>query len=168
MCITTLSQSELTALLSYDSETGIFTWKVRKAHHIHVGDIAGEKTKRGYIAIGINRQRHYAHRLAWLYVHGEWPTLEIDHINGDGMDNRINNLRQADHNGNMHNVRKAQINNRSGFLGVSYSKRNASNPWVAEIWKNRKKIYLGYYSTPEQAHAAYLEAKRRLHPTCSI
>lgn len=99
-------------------------------------------------------------------VHGKWPARLIDHRNGDPLDNRLVNLREADDAVNAQNIRAAQRNNlSSGLLGVS---RLPSGRWMAQITVGRKQRYLGAHSTPESAHQAYIDAKRALHPGCTI
>ncbi len=105
-----------------------------------------------------------AHRLAWLYVHGTWPAMRVDHRNGNPADNRIRNLRLATNSENRQNLHKAHKNNLSGLLGVS---RNGNN-WAATIKINGKRIGLGTYKTAEAAHAVYLVAKRELHHAHTI
>ena len=156
--------SELTAervreLLHYDPETGVFLWRVRY-QRVKIGDVAGCLHPDGYIRITISRRRFYSHRLAWLHVYGEWPTAEVDHINGSRSDNRLANLRAASHSENQHNRRKKQANNRSGFLGVWPYR----GKFRASIKFDGKPLHLGTFPTPEEAHAAYVAAKRRLHP----
>ena len=159
------SKQELTAerlreVLNYDAETGIFTWLARTRNRVAVGDVAGSPDRYGYLRIKIDGRIHSAHRLAWLYVHGEWPKDQLDHINGIRTDNRITNLREATNAENGHNRRKPHSNNTTGYLGV---KRDRGR-FQALIRLDGKQRYLGLFDTPEAAHAAYLEAKRRLHP----
>jgi hypothetical protein len=99
-----------------------------------------------------------AHRLAWFYVHGVWPPVLIDHINGKRSDNRIVNLRLADWRLNMENKRRESYNS-TGLLGV---KPNGKG-FAARIGSRGVEHHLGTFRTPEEAHAAYVEAKRRLH-----
>jgi len=86
-----LTQAELKRILNYDEKTGIFTWKVRNAHCVNIGDVAGTTTSYGKIHIKINEKKYYAHRLVWLYVHGEFPKKDVKHIVGDK--NIISNLK---------------------------------------------------------------------------
>lgn len=163
-----MTKSSLTAeclreRLHYNPDTGIFTWIVRPAQCVHIGDVAGCLYD-GYRNILIFNQKYKAHRLAWLYMTGEWPAEETDHKNGVRSDNRWCNLRLADKQLNMQNKRTAQKNNLLGFLGVSKHKKK----FQASISFNGAKVYLGVYETPELAHAAYLEAKRQHHPGCTI
>jgi hypothetical protein len=106
-----------------------------------------------------------AHRLAWLYVHGEWPRKLIDHIDGDGLNNRIANLRLASAAENIIN-RVAQSNNASGIKGVSWHK--ASQKYQAVIHKDRRQIYLGLFATAEEASAAYTRASFEQHGAFSV
>ena len=109
------SKQELTAerlreVLAYDPDTGVFTWKARTSpfSRVNVGDVAGNLRRDGYIEICVDGRKHQSHRLAWLYVYGEWPADQIDHINGIRTDNRIANLREANNAENHHNLRKAR------------------------------------------------------------
>jgi len=99
-----------------------------------------------------------------MHYYGELPPKYIDHINGVRDDNRITNLRAVTAAGNAENRRRAQKNTASGFLGVA---RNGNN-WQAYIRVNKKPTYLGTFKTPEEAHQAYLAAKRKLHATCTL
>ena len=159
-----LTQAHLKSILCYSQETGQFTWIDKPSKHIASGAQAGSKTKDGYWRIGIVGQQFKAHRLAWLYVTGEWPDNQIDHINGIKTDNRFCNLRVVTPAGNMHNRRKAHKGNASGFLGVS----SHHGRWKAEIRVGGKLQHIGYFSDAATAGAAYVKAKRELHPTCTI
>ena len=159
-----MTADELRNLLTYDPATGHFTWKQRAAKCIQIGDTAGNTNKTGYVTIGLCKKVYKAHRLAWLYMHGSWPAGLIDHINGVKSDNRLFNLRVVDETGNSENVRRPNKRNKSGFMGVIWFQ----NKWRANITINRKTKWLGDYATPEEAHAAYLGAKRLHHATCTI
>lgn len=144
-------------------ETGIFT-RLRSQGPQKGGTRAGSMMRCGYEIIAIDRLKYVAHRLAWFYVHGKWPPHEIDHINGDRADNRIVNLRQATTSQNLQNQRKAQVTSKTGLLGVSYNgSPHRERRWFARICVNQKTKVIGYFHTPEEAHAAYLEAKRKVH-----
>ena len=151
-------------LLSYSQATGIFIWQSRPAKAVHVGDVAGSVNKFGYITIGIKKKIYKAHRLAWLYIYGNWPDGLIDHINGNKADNRITNLRVVNETGNSQNIRRPNRRNKSGFLGVIWFQ----NKWRASITINRKTHRIGDYATPEEAHQAYLGAKRKHHKACTV
>lgn len=161
-----LTQEELKNHLIYEPETGIFIRKISNSMRMKIGDVAGGKDKDGYVIIRINTQMHKAHRLAWLYMMGEWPTYTIDHINGIKGDNRIENLREATDSENKQNFRKPSRNNTAGFLGVSFSKKDKK--FRASISVDGKQKHLGNFDTAEKASAAYLAAKRIHHKFCTI
>jgi hypothetical protein len=142
-------------VLDYESETGIFRWKVRTSLRIHAGDIAGAVDKKGYIQIGIDGSRFAAHRLAWVFIHGCQPPNQIDHIDLNKSNNRSVNLREATNSQNQANQRLSSRNT-SGFKGVYWSE--ISGRWISKICVNGSDIYLGCFGTPEDAHARYVEA----------
>jgi hypothetical protein len=154
-----MTQDELKSLLHYDADTGIFTRLTTTNNKHRIGDIAGSLDA-GYIRTKLNGKTYRAHRLAWLYVYGYEPTNLIDHIDRDTANNRIANLREATSAENQQN-RKKQNNNSSGFTGVSLVKK--TNRWASHIKVNYKKHFLGSFTTPEEAHQAYLKAKAELH-----
>lgn len=159
---TTTPTNELTAeklreLLHYSPETGVFTWKVSNSNRVKVGDVAGCLDGRGYLLISVRSRLHKAHRLAWLYVYGVWPTDQIDHINRIRTDNRIANLREVSHKQNNQN-RSKPSNNTSGHPGVSWHKQRSK--WLAHIKHNQKKIHLGCFNTIEEAIAARKAAEK--------
>lgn len=155
-----LTHARLTQLLYYDPETGVFTRKTAPTNYVRVGDVAGYKNPAGYIMIMIDGEDHRAHRLVWLYMTGEWPKDEIDHINGIRDDNRFANLREATKAQNSRNC-KTPKSNTSGFKGV-YLHKNY-NKWAARIRVNKKRKHLGYFDTPEEAYDAYVSAAEVLH-----
>lgn len=159
-----LNQETLQSLLEYDKQTGKFTWKIKRTGFATLGSRAGTVNREGYINIMAKGKMHSAHRLAWLYVYGEWPLLPVDHINGLTGDNRIENLRLVTPSQNSQNQRRAKKGNISGYLGVT----KHGNGWRAQICANGKRTYLGTYKTPDHAYAVYLEAKRKLHEACAI
>ncbi len=136
-----ITQSELKEVLNYDSDTGIFTWKQKTSNRIKVGGIAGNLHNGGYIELKVKNNRVLAHRLAWLYEHGELPIL-IDHINGDRKDNRICNLRKATYQSNAYNS-KLRKDNKSGVRCVSWDKKNQS--WEVRIKLDGKLRHFGNY-----------------------
>lgn len=159
-----LTADRLKTLLDYDPDTGIFTRKIRTSNRIAVGDVAGCIHSSGYWHIKVDGKMLKGHRLAWLYVYGEWPEHEIDHINGDPSDNRIANLRDITHAHNVQNLRKPRSDNASGFLGV----HKVAAGWMVNIQLDKMPMKLGTFDTPEEAHQVYLEAKRILHAACTI
>ena len=169
---TLITAEELRKLVSYDPETGDFTWRRRALRpgleRIDRGwntRLAGRAAalrldKKGYRQIGIAPFSNlFAHRLAWLYVYGEWPAAELDHINGDPLDNRIANLRLADRQKNMRN-QKIRVNNTSGVKGVSYDKK--SSRWYAYINVSKRMIPLGMFDLKDDAVRVRLAAEKRI------
>jgi HNH endonuclease len=150
-----LSAERLRELLHYAPETGLFYWRVSRGS-AGAGVQAGKSHSAGYVVIRIDRVNYYAHRLAWLHVHGEHPTGEIDHKNRNPADNSIANLRPSSHPENMRNVARYGS---SGFKGVT----RHSSKWRAVINVNGRKINLGVHSTPQEAAAAYDKAAREYH-----
>lgn len=159
-----LTPERLRAVVDYDRETGQFTWMERTSIRIVVGKIAGTLRPNGYVMVGIDGTQYRAHRLAWFYVHGEWPAGDIDHMNGSRADNRLANLRIVTNAVNGQNRQTAQRDNKLGFLGVFKCKKR----YQAQVKLNGKITHVGTFDTPEQAHAAYLVAKRKLHEGCTI
>lgn len=156
------------AILHYDAGTGAFTWKVSPSNRARVGSTAGALNRHtGYISISIAGRLHRAHRLAWLYVMGDWPKNQIDHINGARSDNRWENLREADSQLNQQNLRLARGNTNSGALGV-YRTDKKHHPWRAAIKHDGRNKHLGNFRSVEEAQAAYVAAKREMHPGCTI
>lgn len=147
-------------IYDYNPITGLFKRKVRTSNRIKIGQIAGTENAQGYILLTVDSIRYLAHRIAWLYVHGEMPGDMIDHINGNRSDNRIDNLRQANNAENLRNRGKT-ASNKSGFKGVSFDKR--TQKWMARIGVGYQARFLGRFDTPEAAHTAYVDAAQKLH-----
>lgn len=139
-----LSRDRVVEILTYDPLSGHFLWKLGKRR----GQRAGCLLKSGYITIFVDGAGYAAHRLAWIYAQGSWPTDQIDHIDGNKANNATANLREA-------------TNSQNGFnkpsRGYSYSPREKQ--YRASIQVNGKAIWLGYHDTPEAALAAYLKAR---------
>lgn len=153
-----LTAGRLREMLSYDPETGLFTWLVKRGAQ-DIGSLAGKPRPSGrHIQIRVNKVLYQAHCLAWLYMLGSWPESEIDHINRDKTDNRWENLRAATKQENAYN--KAPRGRTSRFKGVYRSKQGR---WVAGITFNKKSKSLGYYDSELEAALAYNKAARELH-----
>lgn len=158
-----ITQERLRELAHYCPETGVFTRLVNDRFK-KVGKVAGSLRKDGYIYIMFDRQRALAHRFAWLYMTGKWPTQEIDHIDGNKANNAFANLREVDRRINAENQRHAKRTSKTGLLGV----RVHRNKFAACIVSSGRIVYLGMFDTPDAAHQAYLNAKRELHQGCTI
>jgi hypothetical protein len=143
----------LRARLSYDAETGVFTWRKKPGRSMVEGAVAGCLNHYGYTVIGVEGELYYAHRLAWLWMTGEWPADQIDHRNGVRGDNRWENLRQATNQLNQANRKR----NAGAFMkGITKYKPNGK--WQAQISVEGKHISLGYFRCPAAAHLAYVVA----------
>jgi len=156
-----MTREELVRRLAYDPDTGIFTWRVTTCRRMKAGDLAGciDRSK-GYHRISIDGKAYKAHRLAWLYVTGEWPPEGVDHIDGDRSNNAIANLRAATSSQNSCN-RGKQRNNTSGFKGVTWDR--SKGMWAAQITVAGKLKSLGRYDNVKDAAEAYRRAARGRH-----
>lgn len=154
-----LSAEGLREMLHYDPETGAFRWLCdpgcpnRKA-----GTIAGGDNGSGYIRIGISGRKYYAHRLAFFYMTGDWPKAPVDHQDGNSLNNKWKNLREADRSNNAANM-KTPRSNTSGVKGVTWSKKEEK--WVAQICVNYRNIYLGSFDCIDQAAKVRKRASRQ-------
>lgn len=151
-----LTSERLRELLHYNPETGVFTRRQTVGPKALSNQKAGCMRPDGYLVFRVDGRLYRAHRLAWLYSRGEWPAIEIDHINRNPSDNRMCNLREATRSQNVANTKK-HIGNASGFKGV-YSHHSR---WRAEIFVTGKKRHLGVFDTPEVAAGAYLAAAQQ-------
>lgn len=170
-----LTQEYITKLFDYDPETGIFIWKQRSIDQFvskrafstwnarfSLKKAGSVRKDNGYVNLTINNKHYFAHRLAWLYVYGVIPSLEIDHINGVRDDNRIVNLREATSSDNKQNRHKCSKNSLTGLLGVRFSKR--TKRFSSTIFLKGKAHHLGSFDSKEEAYSSYVKAKSDLHP----
>ena len=148
---------KMKARLDYNPRTGQFVHLIKSGSRTK-GQVAGSITDSGYIVIGVCGKNYRAHLLAWFYTYGEWPSLDIDHINGNRADNRIKNLRVVTRKENSRNS-SLRSNNTSGQVGVSYMQRLGK--WRAYITENGKQIGLGLYSSVELATEARKKAEKK-------
>lgn len=162
MAKTDLTAQRLRELLHYDRESGAFTWLVKPNRRIRLGAAVGCRLEGGYLRTRIDGGFHRLHRLAWLYVTGEWPANDVDHIDGDPTNNAFSNLRDVTRSVNLQNRRAAMGHSKAGVLGVSENKKGGL-PWRARI-KFDGRHETTYHATIEEARAAYLAAKRAHHP----
>jgi len=152
---------EIRRRLSYSPLTGQFIWIAEATSGPRmVGKIAGTINNQGYVHISINRQKHVGGRLAWLYMTGEWPEEEIDHVNRCRADNRWCNLRKATDSQNATNS-KLRSTNTSGFRGVSWFE--PLGKWKVSVTRNRVRRHLGYFDCVAAAYCAYLVGAAEAH-----
>lgn len=161
-----ITAQEVRELFGYDEAAGqLFRLKALPGNGRKAGSVVG-CNHRNYLRCIIGGVRYAVHRLVWLHAYGEWPKWEIDHINGDGRDNRLCNLRDVPHKINGQNQRNARADNKSNRLGATWHKQSAK--WRARICIDGGQQHIGSFDDAEAAHAAYVAAKRRLHVGCSI
>jgi hypothetical protein len=153
------SQSRLVELFAYDSERGGL-----RRRSVARGAVRRDVCKRRTRTMRVDWVLYEEHRLVWLYHTGEWPDNPIDHINGNPKDNRIENLRSVSHVVNMQNQRRAMSTSKTGLLGAF--------PWkgkfLAQITVDGRIRNLGVFKTAQEAHEAYVKAKREFHDGCTI
>lgn len=167
----TLTQQRAMQVVAYDAETGELRWLVASSpkarHHVYrPGDVVSGRQSQGYIALWVDGRKYLAHRVAFLIAHGRWPAGDVDHVNGNKTDNRIENLREATRVQNNGNT-KLPRHNTSGMKGV----RRHRAKWVAQISIENQCRYLGIFETKEQAGEAYAKAAQEhfgefARPTC--
>jgi len=153
-----LTQARLKELLAYDKNTGVFTWLHRRGGKATVGRPAGARDFYGYVVIRLDGVLYKAHRLAWLYEHGDWPEQNLDHINQDKNDNRLKNLRLANQSLNMHNARRKVT--KSGIVGVTWDA--ARKKWCARIKIDYAGIFLGRFDRKQDAIKARETAHKKI------
>jgi hypothetical protein len=153
-----ITQDRLKQLLHYNPDTGKFT-RLTKWGSQQIGDEPGCKSKFGYRYIGVDGKQYTGYRLAWLYVHGDFPTGDIDHINRDPTDDRISNLRSVSHSTNLHN--SSHRNPSSKVKGVYQTQEGH---WQALIKVKGVKYHLGTHKTIEEATNARKFAEQMLIP----
>lgn len=165
-----ISFARLRELLHYDPTSGIFIRiKYGRGEGGFYGKVAGTVVSRKgcfYLVINVDYKLYYAHRLAFFWMTGIWPSEKIDHRDGDGTNNRWKNLRDKSQRVNCENKRHARKGNVSRLLGVS--RTTDGKAWRARIGVGYKSIYLGRFSSKRKAHHAYVVAKRKLHEGCTI
>ena len=144
----------------FDYKDGKLLWKVAKGTRTDLlGKEAGNKREDGYVRVKVNNRLHMAHRLVFLMMNGYLPK-EIDHIDGDRSNNKIENLRDVTKSENAQN-RKMPINNTSGIKGVCWHK--AVNKWYVQLQVNKKMKYFGIYDNLELAQLVAIEARDKYH-----
>ncbi len=154
-----LTAEKLKRLLNYNPDTGVFTWALYRNRLALEGDIAGCVHPTGYVRMHVDGKIHLAHRLAWLYMYGDWPVNEVHHIDGNKENNAIANLADVTCTENMR-ARGSFKNNTSGVKGVAYHKLKGK--WCAAIGIGGKNIYLGYFKEFDDAVLARKKAEQEL------
>lgn len=139
--------------LKYTPEDGKVWWIKHPRRSTENGTEAGNMMQNGYRKLKFCGKQYLTHRVVWLLQHGTWPFGDIDHIDGNPSNNKLDNLRDVSHSVNLQNRKSATKKNKTGFLGVVKRK----NKYAAHITKNGKQVYLGLFETPELAHQAYKE-----------
>lgn len=152
----TLTAEYLRENVSYEPVTGVFLWKKRSMGRT-LGKVLGTKIWSGYVTMKVANTVYYAHRLAWLYVHGEWPSCQIDHIDGNKSNNAIANLRLVT--ASQNSARRKTTRSIAPSRGVMPH----GTGYVARIHFGGKRHYLGYFATAEAAKAAYEAKAKELH-----
>lgn len=153
-----LTHALVKELLEYDEQSGTFIWKVNPSRRTKIGDIAGSKTASGYHQIKILGKNYLAHRIAWLYVHGEFPDGFLDHMDHNPLNNRIENLRLAT---NQENKRNGSLyrNNSTGYRGVYESGRR----FEGYLKVNGERVFIGMFDTAEEASVAVESIAMKIH-----
>ncbi len=163
-----LTPEYLQSILQYDKDTGALWWRHdgwgERPHK--AGTRAERAGSNGYLRVSIQGRVMAAHRVAWAIATGFMPSGQMDHINGDKTDNRLANLRDVDATINSENKRVAYSNNRCGLLGASFDK--STGRYMARVYSAGKRHFIGLFDTPELAHLAYVDAKRKLHDGCTL
>lgn len=155
--------SEIAEWFSYDPEGGIVTWRRKPNRNIRIGQTAGylwseKKSRTSYIRVGFKGRAIFAHHIAFVCMTGEFPKGVVDHQDGDGTNNRWENLRDVSHTQNLRNQRRNSANT-SGSQGVDYHR--ASKRWRARIIVGKKEHHLGVFQSREEAVAARKAAERQ-------
>ena len=153
------SPEDMKDAFCYDPETGLVTHRTQPARGpSKAGDVAGCVEHPGRIRVRYKGHRILAHRIAWAIYYGEWPRDLLDHANGNGLDNRIANLREATHSQNMRN-RKTHKHSKTGVRGVAFE----DGSFRASITTDGKRARLGFFQSIEAASAAYMTASESIH-----
>jgi hypothetical protein len=154
-----LTFERLNELLFIDAEKGLFVWKSNTGGRGKKDKEAGTLMSNGYVKIGIDGKEYLAHRIMWLFVHGEYPKTNIDHKDRCRSNNCISNLRLATPKQNAENMFRKS--NTSGFKGVHFNKRLKSKPWSANITHCGKTIHIGYFHSAEAASFARKQSENQ-------
>ena len=146
-------------VFDYDAVTGILYNRISRGPNSPKGGEAGFENGNGYRRVGLGGVQAYTHQIVWIMHYGSLPIGEIDHVDGDAKNNRIENLRITDRYGNTQNTAK-RSHSRQPYKGVRKTK---SGRWAARITANNQRSHLGTFSNPDEAYHAYCEASKALH-----
>lgn len=155
-----LTAARARELLHYDPLTGVLTRQLKTCTRVPVGSVCNAQTPMGRTCLGLDNRQYLASRVIWLWMTGKWPDGIVDHKNGVTNDDRWDNLRDVTFRINSQNQRRARIDNKLGYLGVT----KVGSGYRASIYVDGRQKNLGMHETPALAHAAYVEAKREHHP----
>ena len=156
-----MTKEEVLAVLDYDPNSGLFTWRTARGGKTRVGAIAGSIDSSGYRQIRVGGRYYLAHRLVFLVMTGRLPAHHVDHINGVRTDNRWENLREATRAQNSVNRRPRA--DRIGLTGVLVVGRRFQSAICIRENGQKRRLHLGMFATAQEAHAAYLLKARELH-----
>lgn len=151
-------QKWLKSVLDYCPETGLFRWKTERSNYPNggrIGTVAGCLASNGYWRIWLLGEERSGHRLAWLWMTGEWPPRDIDHDNLNRADNKWGNLRLATVSQNAANAPHKKTKSWPFVKGVTFAPKQTRRPFKASIEFEGRGYYLGSHSTLEAAKAAY-------------
>lgn len=163
---TLLSPDELRGLFDLNTETGELRWKASTSRGKYTQTVAGSVNRLGYRQVKIGKKSYLAHRIVWAIVYGEWPSEQVDHIDGNKDNNSIVNLRLVTVGQNAQNRSLSGVKTRSGLMGAIYvpETKRRRECWESRIKLNGVSRYLGRFKTPHEAQEAYIKAKTELHP----
>lgn len=159
-----LKAEEVRALFTYDKVDGVLRWRNASGRYgrFPAGSAAGSPNAEGYLQVRVNGRSYRSCRLIWLYVTGEWPRHQVDHIDRNSANDKWENLREAT--GTQNKANSSKYRDTSCHLkGVQAVQKRKSIRYRAVATKGGQSFHLGYFDTPELAHAAYLKASKELH-----
>lgn len=159
----TLAFERVAELVRYEPETGNFYYTTRRSNACRKDGIAGTNGPRGDRILRMDGKTYLAHRVAFVLMTGKWPSFDVDHIDGNPSNNKWENLRDISHKMNSYNVHKVPSHKKhSNLLGAQWCAQGGF--WKTEIMVEGKRFRLGTFDTEAEASAAYMQAKRDMHP----
>ena len=161
-----LTAKRIRELFTYDPNEGLLKWKNDAGRYGRIisGTVAGRVHPEGYRYVTVDGKHYRGSRIVWVYITGEWPEHQIDHRDNNPSNDKWENLREATGSQNKANCRKYKAETASCHLkGVQAVQKKRSIRYRAIATKDGQRFHLGYFDTPEEAHAAYLKASDALH-----